>query len=207
MTIVAILVAMLATAGNGEAAEQGVDVQFTDPVGIKTYEAPESVLFNFTVEHTGTALTQWVNIRVLNESSDWTHRLDAETLRGPNHSTSNLRVLLSRGEVATCTVSLRPDTASAAQTYILVVRGEAEADTGVWDAIEVGVVVPPFVGLDLVAVLPPGGEYNVTPPGSVEVAFDLYNKGNDEDRFLLKAKTTMSDWGWSVSITEGADAI
>jgi uncharacterized membrane protein len=165
------------------------------------------VVFNFTVEHTGTALTEWVNIRVLNETSSWTHRLDANTRRGPLHSTSSLRFLLDEGEVATLTVGLKPDTASPEGTYMPVIRADVVANPVFWDALEVGVIVPRFVSVDLDPVLPPGGEYTVTPPGTVRVAIDLYNTGNGEDRFMLKAYTTMSARGWTVTITEGADAM
>ncbi len=207
MAIAVLLLAMLASAGDGEAAELGVDLRLTDPVSIKPFEPPMPVVFNFTVEHTGTAMTEWVNIRVLNVSSSWTHRLDANTRRGPLHSTSSLRFLLDEGEVATLTVGLKPDTATPAGTYMPVIRADVVADPDVWDALEVGVVVPRFLSVDLDAVLPPGGEYTVTPPGTVRVAIDLYNTGNGEDRFLLKAWTTMSSRGWTVSITEGADAM
>ncbi len=191
-----------------EGASYGVDLRLSDPVSTKPLVEPDPVIFNLTVEHTGTALTEWVEIAVRNESETWNHTLSAMTGDGLKTSTSTLRIILDVGEVATLQVFIDADPSSDTGTYILAIVAVVEENTDESDAYPLGVVIPQMVDFEVIVHdPPPGGEYAAEPPATISIDFDLYNLGNAEDRFLLQASASLSSVGWTATITSGADGV
>ena len=207
LTLATVWLLCLAS-GTAEAAEHGVDIALTDPTATKTLHAPDPVRFNFTVEHTGDAINEWIVVSVLNESATWGHTLSVTTHHGPSASEGDLRFLLDRGETAHLALSVDADPSSPARTYALTVKAKVDVSPPVEDALEVVVSVPQVAAVVLEAAnVPTGGEFTGRPPSDVTIDFDLWNTGNGPDRFHLETTSSMAASGWTVAITKGTDAL
>ncbi len=205
---VAFVACLIGMSGSAQAAEYGVDLQLQEPGDLKTHAPPAPIVFNLTVEHTGTKATEDVVVEVLNEPEGWSHNLMATTQLGVYVGNDDVEFQLAKGEVATLTVTLVPKEGMEAGTYWLTINGRVVGTTGAVDSVDVGVNIPRVVNFEvLVWGGPPDGVFKAVPPTTVTVKYVIYNKGNADDRFLVTVESSMWEAGWVPVIVSGADGL
>lgn len=203
-----LLLSVMALSAPAEAARFGTSLGFDTPGNERTFVPPDPVVFDLTVEHTGTELTQTTVVEILNEPAGWSHNLVAVTDAGTDAGTDDVEFQLAVGEVATLTVTIMPAPGMANRTYWLTVWAYPRDDISADDSVDLGVVITRAVDFEVVLWDgPPSDTFTVTPPGEVDMRFAVFNLGNTDDGFRIQVTSNLLVLGWVPVITAGVDGL
>jgi len=206
--ILILVGALLVLADPVDAEQYGVSLGFETPGNERAFIPPTPVVFNMTIEHTGDQLIQSVVVEILVEPAGWTHNLIAETDHGTKVSPDELTIILDVGEVAALSVTIMPASGMANRTYWLTVWAYAKDEISADDSRDLGVVITRAVDYGLVLWnKPPDGVYKAIPSTTVTMRYAVYNLGNSDDSFLIRATSSLSEAGWVPMFASGVDGL
>lgn len=200
--------ASLLVADEGDAARTfDVNLTLEDTSSVRVATWGDVVIFNFTIEHNGTAPSEEVVIEILNASLLWHFFLTADPQSGVETGIgTSFDFLLVKDEIAKLTVTFSVPVDALEGTYWFTFLAYPQSAPSHKDSCIIGVIVRQRVSYDLILWdPPPEGTYMAQPSSKVSITYALYNTGNGADRFLINGSSSGSNEGWTITFMDGID--
>ncbi len=189
----------IALSSTASAAEYDIKLTFKDDEYVRMARGLNPISFNYSVQHTGTLLSEEVMIVIHNEPLYWQHFLSASTKAGVRTSTNELELMLQRGERANVTLTVTPPQNQLNQTFWMTTNCYPKKAAERNQSHDYGVIIPQFASFEIsIFNEPPEGYFAAIPPSQITVRFALFNTGNGRDRFLIQYESSRSDAGWTI---------
>ncbi len=192
-------------------AQYDVDLEYQDGSAAKLADGSNPLVFNYTVTHTGTAVSEDVYIDLTGVSVLWqisfTANPDSGLAIGTYSPTTPFDFLLSRNETCDLTITVQPFMNQLNMTYWMKVDAyprlnASNNDTHIFGVI-IGHVPDCHIGL---ANPPASGEFLLDTPSITTFRYYLYNTGNGIDRYFVRPFSSHGDQGWGLTLNSGMDA-
>ena len=189
----------IAASPSASAAEYDIKLTYKDELSVRMAQGLNPISFNYSVQHTGTLLSEEVMIVIQNEQLYWQHFLSASTKAGVRTSTNELELMLQRGERANVTLTVTPPQNQLNQTFWMTLNCYPKKAAERNMSHDFAVIIPQYASFEITIYNePPEGFFAAIPPSQITVRFALFNTGNGRDRFLIQYESSRSDAGWTM---------
>lgn len=212
MALIAVLAfsAIALLAAGVEGAQYDVDLEYQDASNVRIARGVNPSVFNYTVTHTGTAVSEDVYIDLEGVPPLWQVFLTANPGSGLAVGTytpgSPFEFLMTRNETCHLTITVTQAHNQLNRTYWFTVNAYPRLNTTNNDTHRFGVIIGHEPDCHIQLAHPPAsGEFLLDTPSITTIRYSLYNTGNGIDRYLVWASFSHFDVGWGLTFESGTD--
>jgi len=218
LTVVFLAIALvvmgvaLYTADDADAAQYDLRLVYKEPKNFKMAKGRNPIQFNFTITHTGDALSMETYVEMVEIPGDWanlvyTAQTEADTYTDTyNAGGIDMEILMTKGETAPMSITITPPFNQLNRTYWFTLNVYPRRDPGQNMSKRFGITIPQVAGFEIALWNPPpSGSFKAIPPSTVTIRFALWNTGNGVDHFLIQGESSRADAGWKLDFVSGVD--